>query len=156
MAISCKFAHYFIFMIQRKQTLYLLIAATLTGTTYFFELWSATAKDVVFSLKPANDIVCLIAMAAATLLSFSTIFYFKNRKKQINFGFISLLIDMAFIVICLLKISSLKNNAIAAGATDAAYKLTVLLPMAALIFIVLAIFAIKKDEKLVQSLDRLR
>ena len=143
-------------MIQRKQTLYLLIAAIFTGTTYFFELWSATAKDVIFSLKPANDIVCLVGMAAATLLPFFTIFYFKNRKKQINFGFVSLLSCIAFIVICLLKISSLKNNAIATGATDAAYKLTMLLPMAALIFIALAIFAIRKDEKLVQSLDRLR
>jgi hypothetical protein len=143
-------------MIQRKQTLYLLIAAALIVSTYFFELWSATANNVISSLKVSADLLCLIAMSSSVVLSFVTIFYFKNRQKQIGLALFSLLAIVSFIVVCVIKIMYLKREAVLNGATDAAYKLPILFPFAAMLLIVLAILAIRKDDKLVKSLDRLR
>jgi len=67
-------------MIQRIQTIYLLISAGISaGLTFVFHLWT-TLKDALFFAK--DDMVYLSLFLGSAALSLLSIFMFKNRKSQ--------------------------------------------------------------------------
>jgi Domain of unknown function (DUF4293) len=144
------------FMIQRKQTLYLLLASIFTGSTYYIELWKATGVNQHFLFKIASDLLSLICYVIAVTASFITIFFYNNRKKQINICLSALLTNMLFIFVIVFQIHQMKNNMTLANAAESAYSPFIVLPFISLILIFMAGIAIRKDEKLVKSLDRLR
>ena len=145
------------FMIQRIQSLLLLLAAIVSGgLSSMFTLWSATydkhffayesiVKDAIF-IKPIGILFILSA-----ILSFITIFLFKNRKLQFVINRINILVNfllLGFIVYNVLNIS---------GETQVSEKgIGTFLPILSVFLLVFANRYIKKDEDLVKSVDRLR
>jgi hypothetical protein len=119
-------------MIQRIQTLWLLIVVVLAVLLFFY---------------PATESYpCLLsgASASAALLAFITIFLYKKRKVQIGLSYVLFILLLAYLVFVFVI-------------TDVAdYSWYLLIPFVATDFPILAIQAIKKDEQLVRSLDRLR
>jgi hypothetical protein len=120
-------------MIQRIQTLYFLLVAGLMAVLLFV--------FPVSVLKPTES-------AGIALLALIAIFLFKKRKLQIWFGYIILFILLLDYV--LFFAISFDSAIFASGI------LTFLIPFIAGIFDFLAIRGIRRDEKLVRSLDRLR
>ena len=136
-------------MLQRIQTIYLLIAALTSGGLIFvLELWETPAGQPVY----AQDVTTAIALfLISALISIVTIFLFRNRKLQFVLGRINIILNL--ILLGLFVYWSLNVS----GETTVSEKgIGMLIPVISIVFLVLANKAIKKDEDLVKSADRLR
>ncbi len=143
-------------MIQRIQTVYLLVAALASGGLIFvLNLWIENGNEVFALDAFQSDSLLLkfipILFIGSAVLSFSTIFKFKNRKLQFVLGRLNILINLillGLLVYQLLKLSG--ETAVSEKGIGSA------LPIVVIVLLVLANKAIKKDEDLVKSVDRLR
>ncbi|WP_075341637.1 DUF4293 domain-containing protein [Tenacibaculum agarivorans] len=143
-------------MIQRIQTIYLLIAGIISGgLTFVFNLWS-TANENIFSLdlfSAASVIQKTIPVSffISAILSVVTIFLFKNRQLQFVLGRLNILTNL-FLLGVLVYVSLNLS-----GGTEVSEKgIGMFIPVVTILLVVLANKAIKKDEDLVKSVDRLR
>jgi len=136
-------------MLQRIQTIYLLCAAGVSaGLIFVVELWITETDVKVF----ANDVIYVFAtFLISAFLSLVTIFKYKNRKSQFMLGRLNIILNfflLGFFVYQSLNVS---------GETAVSEKgIGMLLPIVSIVLLALANKAIKKDEDLVKSVDRLR
>ena len=136
-------------MLQRIQTVYLLVAAIISaGLIFVFHLWT-TKAEVSFFAK--DDVLYLSMFLGSAALSIGSIFMYKNRQNQFVLGRLNIILN--FILLGLFVYRSLNLS----GEADVSEKgIGLLLPIFSIVFLVLANKAIKKDEELVKSVDRLR
>ncbi|MCF7568515.1 DUF4293 domain-containing protein [Sabulilitoribacter arenilitoris] len=136
-------------MLQRIQTIYLLIAAGVSaGLIYAFELW-VTPDDIKAFAADINYV--LAAFLVSALLSIISIFRYKNRKSQFMLGRLNIILN--FFLLGFFVYQSLNLS----GETAVSEKgIGMFLPIVSIVFLALANKAIKKDEDLVKSVDRLR
>ena len=136
-------------MLQRIQTIYLIISAGISGGLIFlFQLWT-TESETPFYAK--DHILYLAIFLGSAALALITIFMFKDRKLQFVLGRLNIILN--FILLGLFVYRSLNLS----GGTNVSEKgIGMLLPIFSIVFLVLANKAIKKDEDLVKSVDRLR
>ena len=136
-------------MIQRIQSLYLIVVAILTGVLpFFFNLWIDIDGIEVFA---NNEMLISIAFYVSAVLAVWAIVQFKNRKNQFVINRLNMILNvflLGFFVYRSLNLS---------GETLVSEKgIGMLIPVFSIVFLVLANRAIKKDEDLVKSVDRLR
>ncbi len=136
-------------MIQRIQTLYLFLALGISaGLIFVFHLWTNNDDIKVFAF---DDYVYLGMFVGSAVLSLISIFSFKNRKSQFVMGRLNIILN--FILLGIFVYQSLNLS----GETNVSEKgIGILLPIFSIVCLVLANKAIKKDEDLVKSVDRLR
>ncbi|MBI4647741.1 MAG: DUF4293 domain-containing protein [Bacteroidia bacterium] len=151
-------------MLQRIQTIFLFIAFVITGLFLFFPAVNIIADNKIFQFyfygiidKEANRIFTYtipfaILACIIPLISLITIFLFRRRIIQIKLCIINIIL-LAGTDIMLYFYSSVVSAKLN-GTVH--YLYTVILPAIAIILILLAIRAIRKDEKLVKSVDRIR
>ncbi|WP_139958627.1 DUF4293 domain-containing protein [Flavicella sediminum] len=144
-------------MIQRVQTIYLILASLISGGLVFLvNFWTLEETNVMGLLESlASERILIksigISFIVSALLSLYTIFNFKDRKKQFVFGRINILIN--FYLLGVLLSQSLNLS----GEMNISEKgIGIYLPIIVIILLVMANKAIKKDEDLVKSVDRLR
>ncbi len=135
-------------MIQRVQTLYLFLAAVISaGLIFVFHLWTNNEASKVFALDENTYLGMFLGSA---LLSLISIFNFKHRKSQFMLGRLNIILN--FILLGIFVYQSLNLS----GETNVSEKgIGILLPIFSIVCLV-ANKAIKKDEDLVKSVDRLR
>jgi hypothetical protein len=143
-------------MIQRIQSIYLLIATTISGGLIFvFNLWSNLKEDIfawdLFSRESFLLKVIPMLFLLSAIGSFLDIFLFKNRKLQFVVGRLVILINL-FLLGLLIYVSLTLPGEISISEKG----IGMFLPILVVLLIVLANKAIKKDEDLVKSVDRLR
>ncbi|PWG04140.1 DUF4293 domain-containing protein [Polaribacter aquimarinus] len=143
-------------MIQRIQSIYLLLASVVSGGLIMvFNLWE-NLKNEVYALdlflreSILLNIIPLLFLLSA-IVSLVAIFLFKNRKLQFVVGRISILINL-FLLGLLIYVSLTLPGEVSISEKG----IGMFLPILAILLIVLANKAIKKDEDLVKSVDRLR
>ena len=143
-------------MIQRIQSIYLLVATAVSGGLIFvFNLWN-NLKEEIFALdlfareSLLLKIIPLLFLLSA-IVSFSSIFLFKNRKLQFVVGRLVILINL-FLLGLLIYVSLTLPGEVSISEKG----IGMFLPILVVLLIVLANKAIKKDEDLVKSVDRLR
>lgn len=140
-------------MIQRQQTLWLLLATIAGVLTFMFpfatgeELVTKTAMKQTVEIIAGNDFFILILSIVSIGLSAVTIFMFKDRKMQMRLSLLGLLIAIILLVLYILDMRKLISSTPALWAV---------LPVAVIIAYYMAYKNIRKDEKLVKSLDKLR
>ncbi|WP_296312253.1 DUF4293 domain-containing protein [Winogradskyella sp. UBA3174] len=136
-------------MIQRIQTLYLILATGISaGLIFVFHLWSNDESVNIFAL---DNYTCLCLFLGSALLSLISIFSFKNRKSQFVLGRLNIILNFILLVIFVTQSLNLS------GETNVSENgIGMLLPIFSIVCLVLANKAIKKDEDLVKSVDRLR
>ena len=136
-------------MIQRIQTLYLVLAASISaGLIFVFDLFTNTESVLVYA---KDDYLYLGLFLGSALLSLISIFKFKNRKSQFILGRLNILLN--FILLGVFVTQSLNLS----GETEVSEKgIGMILPIFSIVCLALANKAIKKDEDLVKSVDRLR
>ena len=143
-------------MIQRIQTIYLLLASAVSGGLMFvFKLWETLKKNVfaldLISKENLSLKVVPILFLASAVITLITIFLYSDRKLQFVMGRIAILINL-FLLGLLIYLSLTLS-----GETSVSEKgIGMFIPILAILLIVLANKAIKKDEDLVKSVDRLR
>ena len=137
-------------MIQRIQTIYLLIAFTIMGVLPFIfplETDTSGSKPVFFT----DQMVDLVLFLGSALLSIITIFLFKNRQLQFVLGRLNIILNLILLGLFVYHALSISGE----GAPSEK-GIGMFLPIFSIVFLVLANKAIKKDEDLVKSVDRLR
>ena len=145
-------------MIQRIQSLWLLLAGLLNTGILFFDLYKYNivldGLSITKSLKVSDHYVSLVMVVLIALLPIVALFLFTNRKKQMGITVISMISCMLFISMTLWRVTGI--NKLVPPPSSGNYWIGAVLPVIAILFLVLALSGIKKDEKLVKSMDRLR
>ena len=135
-------------MLQRIQSLYLLIAAVCSGvlfsTTHLF-VFDGVTVDVI------DSPVYLILFLGSALLSIISIFLFKSRQTQFVLGRLNIILNFILLGLFVFRLLSLPG-----GPANPEKGIRLLIPIFSIVLLVLANKAIKKDETLVKSVDRLR
>ncbi len=137
-------------MIQRIQTVYLALAFLCSAVLPFvFPLWQdAAGKDFYFMAD--TWFVPLFGLSAT--LSLLSIFTYKKRQQQFVMNRLNIILN--FILLGLFVYRTLN---LSGGAAEVSEKgIGMFLPAVSIVLLVLANKAIKKDEDLVKSVDRLR
>ena len=137
-------------MIQRIQTLYLFLAFVVTGILPFFiPLWTMVDGKAFFFMQNQEYVIVL---GLSTTLSLLSIISYKKRQNQFVIGRLNIILNL--ILLGLFVYRSLNVS----GETPAVSEkgIGMFLPIVAIVLLVLANKAIKKDEDLVKSVDRLR
>lgn len=144
-------------MIQRVQSLYLLMAFLISGVLVFLVLLWGNIHGTEYYLtgmimEDSWELVSIpIGFILSAILSLLAIINFKNRKLQIKlnrFNLVTNLYLLGIIVYLLLSLSG--ENFISEKGIG------LFLPVIVIVLLVLANKATQKDEKLVKSVDRLR
>jgi len=157
-------------MIQRRQTIYLLLATIIAALLLILNLEYYTTSGVlengeteVFKVgffttevvdeAKLNNTSLIGGLAAYAGVCFITIFMFKNRKNQVlacTLGFALLL----FSAVMMYRYSF--GNDYLVEVTSENIQWPAIIPMSLFILQFLALKGIKQDEALVKSLDRIR
>ncbi|MDG1291588.1 MAG: DUF4293 family protein [Flavobacteriaceae bacterium] len=130
-------------MIQRIQSVYLLLLTVSSSFGLFF-LPPLEIIDFSFSTKTLLETHLIVSI----VLSVLTLFIFKYRKVQLLINRLHLTLQI-FIFLALIY-------GLTQSVTGYDYLIWLLMPIQAIFFIVLANIAIRKDEALIKSIDRLR
>lgn len=150
-------------MIQRIQTIYLLLVCLLMAMTVISPLFemkdienilSFEACGIYFgekSLYPTWGVWSFATLSS--VIAFITIFCFKKRPLQLKLINLNTLVIILFYVVLASYFYFAQNKL---GVSFFAIKYGIILPLIALIFNFLAMGKVKADEKLVRSLDRIR
>lgn len=93
----------------------------------------------------------LITNIAVALICFINIFNYKKRSFQKRFAIVTIILIVGFAFWCSIYAKELPGGIAGANFGFGAY-----LPALAILFVVLAIFGINKDERLIRSAERLR
>jgi hypothetical protein len=136
-------------VIQRIQTIYLLISAIISGGLIFiFHLWTNENDVPVFA---KDNMTYLLLFLGSALLSIISIFKYKKRQTQFVLGRLNIILNFILLglFVYLLLISPGESQISEKG-------VGIFIPIFSIVFLVLANKAIKKDEDLVKSVDRLR
>lgn len=145
-------------MIQRKQSLWLLLAALTNLALFFVVLYKAAAPSTLTSpegfIHTTNRLTLMLNAGIITLVPFVTIFLFSNRKRQRLIASFCILACFSFVTLMWMITSNADKQS--GLATQGQWYPGALLPFVAIVFLILAIRGINKDEKLVKSMDRLR
>lgn len=130
-------------MIQRIQSVYLLLLTVSSSLGLFF-LPPLEIIDFSSSTKTLIETYLIVSI----VLSVLTLFIFKYRKVQLLINRLHLTLQI-FIFLALIY-------GLTQSVTGYDYLIWLLMPIQAIFFIVLANSAIRKDEALIKSIDRLR
>jgi glucan phosphoethanolaminetransferase (alkaline phosphatase superfamily) len=152
-------------MIQRIQTLFLAVALIMMGLLLWLPLGEITANEKIysFSLSGVTDSITgqstyqawyLMALIGFILMfQVVIIFSYKKRVGQVRMATLNILLMLVFVLVCWLFV---KTSAKSLGESIYSLKVFMAFPLIAVILNYLAIRAIRNDEALVRSVDRIR
>ena len=149
-------------MIQRKQTLFLIASVLLFLTTFGFPFgtignnefhnYKVIAADGS-AVEGISTYYFSVPLAIASLISAYAVFLFGNRQRQmavVRISFIFYAISFALMSLYLMSAGkAFKEESLHLG-------ISFFLPFAAFFSNLIALRAIRKDEQLVKSVDRIR
>jgi hypothetical protein len=141
-------------MIQRIQTIWLLLAAGCGFLMSEAPLYKASLPNNIVQTVIATDNLFLFALLiGAAILSLACIFLYKKRPLQFKLTVVAMLLALLLVVLEIWKVSNYRSSVTVLKGT---YQWGGLLPIAMMVFLLMAARAIYKDEQLVKSLNRLR
>jgi Domain of unknown function (DUF4293) len=139
-------------MIQRVQSLWLLLAATAAFLTLKFSFFSGNKIELnqppkFTYLNATGSLMLLILTIGIGITAFIAIFLYKNRKMQLRITLWAIIISIINLALYYFETRKF---------TEGNYDLTAIIALAIPVILIFAARGIYKDEKLVKSLDRLR
>lgn len=162
-------------MIQRRQTIFMLLSVIITALLFFMPLASfndgtTLMKFTIFGIQQPIETISLstaytwplvVLTILMTLAPLVTIFLYKKRELQVRLCRLTMLVNIIFIGLIFLYYEADIQKIIAAVEGDeyqlyVAYFFGMVIPLVNLILEILAIRGIKKDIDLLKSVDRLR
>src|SRR5258708_24084082 len=141
-------------MLQRIQTLWMVLAAVCAAVTFKFSFYSGnkvvgTDGHLFQSVTATSGILILLITVVIIAGVLVNIFNFKARKKQ-------LWMTAGLIFLSLFNIFLYYRASGVPPFIEGTYDLTAVLSLAIPVFLILAVRGIMRDQKLVKSSDRLR
>lgn len=136
-------------MIQRIQTIYMLIVALIGGVLPLFFSLYVQQGNAIFAYT--NDLFVGVMFAVSAVLAIIAIFGYKKRQNQFVLNRLNILINLTLLGVFVYRmLTSSGENAISEKGVG------MVLPVLSIVFLFLANKAIQRDENLVKSADRLR
>lgn len=156
-------------MIQRIQTVWFILAALTLTLMLFLPIiskdlngsfmpllytrgyaasWDA-GEFMAIMIKPIYPL--MITNIALAVMCFANIFNFKRRSFQKRVAILNIIFIGGFAFWC-----SIYAQKVPGGIEGASFGVGAYLPAVAILFLVLAIFGINNDERLIRSAERLR
>lgn len=131
-------------MIQRIQTLFLLIVSGLQFSMFFTKM-AYSAEEVV----KYRELTPLTVMVVLTfLISFLTIFLYRRRMVQIRFSVINIVLLLGFQALLVIHFVKRPEEAI--------FSISAVFPVVSAILTFIALRYIARDEAMVRAISRLR
>ena len=138
-------------MIQRQQTLWLILAAAASFFSFRFPFYTGNIVEnntsLYKELDGGSNFFLLVLTGLSVLIAAIAIFMYKDRKTQLKLAIGGIIISAILLIIYFTQLKQFINGNFA---------LTAVIVFAILIGYVMAVRGIWKDEKLVKSLDKLR
>lgn len=136
-------------MLQRIQTVYLVVVILIMGILYmFFPVINDPAGIAIIERNEPLTFGLIFGVIALTIIS---ILSFKKRKLQFVLNRLSIILNFVLLGVFVYRTLTLSGENLFSEKG-----IGVLLPIISIVFLVLANKAIKRDEDLVKSVDRLR
>lgn len=154
-------------MIQRIQTLFLLLSAVLIFLVFMFPLSELLVNENliyifryrgIYEMADNAEILMIPSMPLAILfgivliINMISIFLFKNRMLQMRLSIVNIMLMLGSIGLAYFYIHTAFNEL----GTSVQFSFVATFPLISAILTYMAFRRIKKDEKLVKSLDRIR
>ncbi len=149
-------------VIQRIQSVYLLIAIILMVVFAFFPAFTFTFGDREFvygaleagkvGVTHINPLMLTLTILIA-VFALIDIFLFKNLPRQMTFCFATIIIGIAMLIALAIEIFMIQGRV---GIHNVMPHWALLLPVLAIIFLMLAHKAMSRDKKALRDADRLR
>jgi hypothetical protein len=155
-------------MLQRIQSVWLFLSTVALLALFLFPYiqvlnTNGTGKAVKISgvyeningqiVQTAPFTILTIVTVMIALLPFITIFFYKDRKRQIAMCYLSIVLILGY-SFWLVQVAKQAVGEVTLTLQN--YGLGVILPSLAILFVILALRGIRRDEKLIKSADRLR
>ena len=136
-------------MIQRIQSLWLLLASAAAFASYKFPYYSGTnAKSIPdYQLNASENFLLIVTTAIVAVLALFVIFIFKNRTLQLRLSLLGILLEALVLYFYYRELNTFSTGTLS---------LTSMLQTIIIIAFFLAARAINKDEKMIKESDRLR
>ena len=136
-------------MIQRIQSVYLFFVMLVSGILPFWlNLWSDSDGNIMYA---KHDIAISAAFYASALLALIAIVLFKKRQNQFVVNRLNMILNLFLLGFFVYRSLNLSGEA-----SVSEKGIGMLIPVISIVLLALANRAIKKDEDLVKSVDRLR
>lgn len=136
-------------MLQRVQTVYLLLASIVTGIFPFLLPIGKNSDEI--SIYTIDSLVATVLFLFSAILSVISISMFKKRQKQLVFCYFNIGLNVILSILFGLYLTNLS------GEMQFSEKgIGLALPLIAVVLLLLAAKAIQKDEKIVKSSSRIR
>lgn len=136
-------------MIQRIQSVFLLVVALLGALLpIWIYLWINAEGNEVFAKA---ELVAIISFYLSAALAIIAILLFKNRQNQFVINRLNMILNLFLLGFFVYRSLNLSGETLVSEKG-----IGMLIPVFSIVFLVLANRAIKKDEDLVKSVDRLR
>ena len=148
-------------VIQRIQSVYLLIAVILMAIFAFFPVltFEVGSKSFVYGALETGkvgmthiDPLMLVLVLLVALLALIDIFLYKNLQRQMTVCFVDIIIALSMLVAIGIQTYILSTHEI----LNLRLQWYLLLPVFAIIFLMLAHKAMSRDKKALRDSDRLR
>ena len=138
-------------MIQRQQTLWLILAAIASFFSFKFPFYTGTRLEnnipVHAELDGGSNFFLLVLTGISLLIAVIAIFLFNDRKTQLKLAIAGAVVANIILAIYIYQMLHFTEGVLA---------LTCLLSLAIVAGFILAARGIWKDQKLIKSLDKLR
>lgn len=136
-------------MIQRIQTVWLLLASLLVFLTLKFSFYSGTLvfDNTYDSLIATDNIPLMILTSALGTMLFINIFLFRKRSLQFRFCLLGILLECLVIFLYYRQLKLYSKGT---------FDLWASFHLLAILFIILAMRGIHKDSKIIKDSERLR
>ncbi|MFZ4543862.1 MAG: DUF4293 domain-containing protein [Saprospiraceae bacterium] len=147
-------------MIQRIQSIYLFLASIASFAVFKLPFASSVQSETSSSLfndgiySVFDNMALLAIFALIGLLAITTLFFYKNRKLQSNLSLLGSLLSL--IAFSLMAIFFAGDSWALSNWQTLQDQFGLGMPVFAAVFYLLARYNIQKDNKKVQSMDRLR
>ena len=138
-------------MIQRIQSLWLLLSSSIATLIWFLPVFSDEETGKNFFIT--ESLVLLLVVVFSGLISFATIFFFKKRSTQKQLIILNICVALGIVALEYLQIQNFKSNF---GIKQGHWQISAILPFFIILFLSFSYRGIRKDEKLLSSTDRLR
>ena len=136
-------------MLQRIQSIWLLLAAGCAFLSFQFPFFTGTDKELrpTGVLNGQSSLPLILVTAAVGILALVCIFLYKNRKLQLRLTVLCIALEALLIFLYYTQVKTF---------TGGTYALTALLQGCVVFFLFLAARGINNDEKIIRDSNRLR
>lgn len=136
-------------VIQRIQSIYLALASIASlGLPFVFSLYANSDGTAAWT---KDDSIVFGLFALSGVLSLISIFLYKKRQNQFVLGRLTIIVNFV-----LLGVLVYRSQILSGGTAVLEKGIGMIIPLISIVLLALANKAIKRDEDLVKSVDRLR